>query len=1024
MLNKIIRTSIERRFLVLVAATIMLLWGGWTAHKMAVDVLPDLTAPTVTIGTEAKGLAPQEVERLITQQVESAMQGVVGVRRVRSNSFVGLSMVHVEFEWDTEIMRARQVVAERLQAVVGSLPPGTPTPMLMPISSIMGEILYTALESDRHTPMELREIAEWDVRRQLLAVPGVSQVTPNGGEVRQFQAVLKQDRLLAHRLTAEEVAEAVNDAGENVSAGFLMHQGQEHIIQGLGRVKNLDDLSETLINTRSGAALRLKDIADVKIGHALKLGEGSHNGKRAVILSIQKQPSANTLELTKRLDKAMDDIQTRLPEGMKLEKYVFRQADFISVAISNVSDALRDGTILVIIVVGLFLAHMRASIITAVAVPLSLVAAVLVLKFSGATLNTMTLGGMTLAIGDLVDDAIVDVENVLRRLRENGLKPLAERLPVLDVVYNASMEIRSSIIYATAIVCVVFAPLYFLDGIEGRLLLPLGIAFTVGLGASLLIALTVTPAMCAWLLPNAIHDKDAEEGRLARWIKAHYNPVLGWAMNRWKLLTAISLAGLVASGIGVGLAGRSFLPDFNEGSLTITFLAVPGTPLDVSNELGRQAELILMKHPEVVATARRTGRADLDEHGKGVSGAEIEVSLKMKKRSKEDFLSAIRKDLGTIPGTKASVGQPISHRVDAMLSGSKSAIAVKVYGTDRQEIRRLTQAIKREMGTIPGVVDLDVEAETDLPQLSVQPDRAMLSASGLSAKEFAHALEIAFVGKTVGQVWEGNRTFDIAVKMEPSSMDGEKVKSYLISTPKGPVPLSQLAKVVFERSPEYIPREHNMRKIAVNCNVEGRDLFSVVNDVKARVNESVPLPPGYRVAYGGQFESAEEATNTILIVGIGAILAVFGLLYMALKSTRDALLVMVNLPLSWMGGVVGLWVSGGILSVATLIGFICLFGIATRNGIMLVTHIHQLYDEGIRGFSGIHQAAMERVNPILMTAISAAPALMPILLRKDAPGSEIQAPMAFVILFGLATSTFLNMFVVPSLYLRFGDKRK
>jgi CzcA family heavy metal efflux pump len=920
------------------------------------------------------------------------------------------------------------VVSERLQTAVASLPAGTPTPVMLPISSIMGEIMFVALESDGAAPvdpMELRAQADWEVRRRLLAVPGVSQVIPIGGEVRQYQVLLKADRLLATRLTAEEVAEAVKKSGESSSAGFLVHGGQEHLIHGIGRLQGAADLEQALVARRDGQPIRLRDIAEVKIGPALKRGEGSHNAKPAVILAIQKQPGANTLELTKRLDRVMDEIQTALPQGVKLEKHIFRQASFIQVAIRNVVDALRDGTILVLVIVGLFLAHKRATIITAVAVPLSLVAAILVLRAFGATLNTMTLGGMALAIGDLVDDAIVDVENVLRRLRENAAKAVEHRKPFLQVVYKASMEIRSSIVYATAIIVVVFAPIFFLTGVEGRLLQPLGIAFTVALGASLLVALTVTPAMCAWLLPHDLEAKHSHEGKVVTWVKAHYTPVLDWAMPRWRTLVGLGAAGLVFATVSLFFAGRSFMPEFNEGSLNVTFVCLPGTPLEVSDRLGRQAEEIMLKHPEVVAIARRTGRAELDEHGQDVFGAEIEVGLKMKERSKEDLLAALRKSLSAIPGVHISLGQPISHRVDHILSGSRAAIAVKVFGPDRLELRRISQEIKKEMAQVEGVVDLATEAEADLPQLAVKPDRAALSAAGLTTRDFAHALELAFAGETVGQVREGNRAFDVLVKMEPSlHLDAERMKSVLIATPSGPVSLGQLATVDFERSPAYIPREDNQRKLAITCNVGGRDLFGVVEDIQARLKEKVKLPQGYQVAYGGQFESGAGATQTLTLLGFASIVVVFGLLYLALKTMRDAALVMINLPLAWMGGVIGLWASGGVMSVATLIGFITLFGIATRNGIMLVTHIHHLHDEGFHGAEAIRRAALERLSPILMTALTAGLALVPIILRRHAPGSEIQAPMAFVILFGLISSTALNMLVVPSLYLRFGSKMR
>lgn len=1027
MLEKIIRTSLNQRYVVILAAALMLTWGAWISASMPIDVLPDLTAPTVTVGAEAHGMAPQEVERLLTRPVESAMLGASGVRRVRSSSHVGLSLVHVEFDWDVPILQARQVVSERLQAVVGSLPPGTPTPLLLPISSIMGEIMFVALEGDGQTavnPMELRAQADWEVRRELLAVPGVSQVVPIGGEVKQYQVLIKPERLIAFGITAEEVAEAVKKANEAASAGFLVHQAQEHLIHGVGRIQSIEDLENSLVARKEGRPVLVRDLAEVKLGPALKRGEGSHNGAPAVILAIQKQPSANTLELTKRLDAAMDKIQTQLPKGMKLQKHIFRQADFIQVAIRNVADALRDGTLLVLVIVGLFLAHKRATLITAVAVPLSLAAAIVALKAFGGTLNTMTLGGMALAIGDLVDDAIVDVENVLRRLRENSQKAVEHRKAPMQVIFKASMEIRSSIVYATAIICVVFTPIFFLSGVEGRLLQPLGIAFTVALMASLLVALTVTPALCAWLLPKGMDAGHVGDARVVAWVKKGYQPLLAWALPRWKLLAAFGMAGMLAAGWGVYMAGRSFMPEFNEGSLNVTFVCLPGTPLEVSDELGRRAEKLMLEHPEVVATARRTGRAELDEHGQEVFGAEIEVGLKMRERTKEEFLTALRKTLAQIPGVYAGLGQPISHRVDHMLSGSRAAINVKIFGPDRLELRRLAQEVKTQMSGVRGVVDLAVEAEAAQPQLSVKADRTALANAGLNTQDFAHALELAFAGEAVTQVREGNRAFDVLVRLAPvKDVDAESMGSVLLSTPVGPMPVRALARVDFERAPAYIPRENNQRKQSVTCNVGERDLYGVVEDIKAEVLANVKLPEGYTITYGGQFESGEGATRTLTLLGSGAILIVFGLLFLALRSLRDATLVMVNLPLAWMGGVLGLWVSGGILSVATMIGFITLFGIATRNGIMLVTHIHHLHDEGLHGDECIRKAAMERLSPILMTALTAALALVPIVLRRHAPGSEIQAPMAFVILFGLFTSTILNMLFVPSFYSRFGSRR-
>ena len=1024
MLDRIIQASLRNRFFVLSIAALMLIWGGYSALQMPVDVFPDLTAPTVTVATEAHGMAPHEVEQLITVPLESSLLGSTGVRRVRSTSHVGLSLVHVEFNWDVPILQARQVVTERLQVAQGSLPPGIDRPTLTPISSVMGEILFVALTSDQHSPQELRTEADWNVRRRLLAVPGVSQVVPIGGDVKQVQVLLKPERLVAYGLTPQQVSEAVRGSSDSASAGFLVHQGQEYLIHGLGRLREAADLESTFVAMKGGQPVRLRDVATITIGPALKRGEGSHDGKPSVIIGIQKQPGANTLELTRRLDGVMDEVQKGLPKGMRLERHIFRQADFIHVAIENVRDALRDGTILVLLIVGLFLAHTRATIVTAVAVPLSLVVAILVLKAFGATLNTMTLGGMALAVGDLVDDAIIDVENVLRRIREDALKPEGQRRTAFQLVLDASSEIRSSIVYATAIIMVAFLPLFFLGGIEGRLLQPLGLAFTVALGASLLVALTVTPAMCLWLLPGHLGNHGSE-GRVVHWLKGHYEPLLLKVLPKWKTLILGGVAAVVLAGLSVLFMGRSFLPEFNEGTLTVNVTALPGTPLAVSDRLGRQVEEIMLQHPEVTATARRTGRAELDEHAQEVFASEIDVSLKMKDRTKEAFLKDLRKALSMVPGVHIAIGQPISHRIDHMLSGSRAAIAVKVFGADRQELKRLSEAVKAQMEKVNGVVDLTVEASTELPILTVRPDRLALAQAGLSAMDFSHAIELAFNGEVMNQIRQGAHSIDVLVRLVPSTtLDADSIGSTLLQTPSGPRALRSLAQIQMERGPSAMARENGERKLVVTCNVGGRDLYGVVQDIQKAVAANVTVPQGYHVEYGGQFESGEGARQVLVLLSLVSVGVVLGLLVLAFHSLRDAALVMLNLPLAWMGGIVGVFLSGGVLSVATLIGFITLFGIATRNGVMLVTHIHHLVDqEGLTDpTEAIRRAALERLSPILMTALTAGLALVPIILRRHSPGSEIQAPMAFVILFGLLSSTVLKMLVVPSLFLRFGAR--
>jgi len=1028
MIDRIIAWSLRNRVLVVVVAAALLAWGSWEAVRLPVDVFPELTAPTVTVLVEAHGMAPREVEDLVTFPIETALNGAADVRRIRSSTTIGFAVVWVEFDWGTDIHRARQVVAEKLQLAQSSLPPGVDPPVLAPVSSIMGEILFIALTSDKHSPMELRTTADWTIRKRLLAVSGVSQVSPTGGENRQYQVVARPDRLSAYGLTLEDLARAASDANENTSAGFLVERGQEWLIHGVGRVVDLEDVARAVVATRGGQPVLVRDVADVKVGAAVKRGDGSHDGKPAVILGIQKQPTANTLELTQRLDAVLDDIQASLPAGMEIDKHIFRQSDFIEISISNVVKALRDGAVLVILVVALFLAGFRPTAITVLAIPLSMLVSLLVMKAFGITVNTMTLGGLAIAVGALVDDAIIDVENVVRRLRENGARPVEARAPVLDVVLQASREIRTSIVFATVIIVLVFVPLFFLAGVEGRLLAPLGFAYIVSLAASLLVALTVTPALCSLILPRSRAVLRDHEPWLVRVVKAAYAPTLAFVLHRWRSLTAVSVLALGGAVAALAMAGQSFLPEFNEGTLTLGAVTLPGTSLEESNRLGRLVEDTLLKHPEVTATARRTGRAELDEHALGVNSAEIDVGLTMQGRSKEDFLAALRADLAAIPGMRIVIGQPISHRIDHMLSGTRANVAVKVFGDDLRELRRVAEQVRGVMQGVPGVVDLNIEEQTDIPLLAVRFDRDAIAMHGLTVKDVAETIETAFQGRAVSRVLEGRASFDLVVRYSPeASSDLETIRGTLIATPSGAqVPLHALAHIQRDRGPSAISRENVQRKVVVACNVAGRDLRGVVDDVKAAVAAEVAVPPGYHVEYGGQFESAAEASRTLLMLGALVILGIFMLLLAALKSGRDATLVMVNLPLALLGGVAGVWVAGGVLSVASMIGFITLFGIATRNGLMMVLHIqHLVAEEGVTDpVEAVRRGATERLAPILMTALAAGLALIPLALGKGQPGSEIQAPMAIVILCGLVTSTVLNMVVLPALYLRFGSVRE
>lgn len=1025
MIDGIIQWSLRNRLIVLATAALLLVWGTYEAVKMPVDVFPDLTAPTVTVVAEAHGMAPQEVETQITFPVETALNGASGVRRVRSSTGVGIAVIWVEFEWGTDIYQARQVVAEKLQLAQSTLPPGVPPPALAPVSSIMGEIMFIALTSERHTPMELKTAADWTVRRRLLAVPGVSQVIPTGGETKQYQVIVRPDRLAAFGLGVEDVVHALRESNENTSAGFYKEGGQEYLIHGVGRITTPEDIAATVIVARGGQPILVRDVATVQIGAALKRGEGSHNARPAVILGIQKQPTANTLELTRRLDETMADIQKSLPAGMKINSHIFRQSDFIEIAVHNVVDALRDGAILVVAIVFLFLMSVRATGITVLAIPLSLVTAVLAMKLFGVTINTMTLGGMAIAVGALVDDAIIDVENVTRRLREARTQK-ADGGSDLEIIYAASREVRGSIVFATVIIVLVFLPLFLLTGIEGRLLRPLGFAYIVSLAASLVVALTVTPALCSVLLPRSKTVQRQEESWVVRWLKRRYEPLLQRSLAHWYRITAAALALLLVAGVALAFTGRAFLPDFNEGTLTINLVTLPGTSLETSDRLGRMVEEILLAEPEVVATARRTGRAELDEHAQDVNASEMEVSLKMKDRGKDELLADLRRKLSAVPGTNVTIGQPISHRIDHMLSGTRANIAVKIFGDDLRTLRRLGEQVRTVMAGVEGTADVALEQQPDIPFLTVKLDRGAIARYGLQVTDVAEAIETAFAGHEVSRILEGRAAFDLVVRYDAAAVaDIDTIRATLIATPAGAqIPLSSLAEIRKDRGPNTISRENVERKAVVMSNVAGRDLTSVVEDIRRQVAETVKLPPGYHIEYGGQFESAAEASRRLMLLGVVVVGGILLLLFIALDSLRDAALVMVNLPLALIGGVAGVYVSGGVLSVASIIGFITLFGIATRNGLMLISHIqHLMTHEGVTDLrEAVHRGALERLSPILMTALSAGLALIPLALAIGKPGSEIQTPMAIVILCGLLTSTALNMFVVPALYLRFGSR--
>lgn len=1023
-MDSLIRFALSNRSIVLVLAVLLTAYGAWVARNLPVDVFPDLSAPTVTVVTEAHGMTPVDLEQQATFPIETALNGAAGVRRIRSATAVGISVVWVEFEWDTDIRVARQIVAERLDIVASSLPDEVESPELAPISSIMGDVMFVGLTSDRHESIDLMSYAESTMRRRLLAVSGVSQVVANGGARKQYQVIARPDDLFAAKVTLDDLLRVLGEGNRNVSAGVVNEAGSEWLISAEGRVRDLEDIASTVIVAPGGIPITVGDVADVKIGPAQRRGAASVNGREAVLLGIRKQPQANSLQLTERLDVVLDEMELELPDGMRLDRAIFRQADFIEVAISNVLSALRDGGILVVIVVVLFLGNLRATLITLTAIPLSLVAALLAMQWLGATVNTMTLGGIAIAIGALVDDAIIDVENVFRRLRENHHLSPDKRSSILSVVLNASIEIRRSITFATIIIVLVFLPVFFLGGVEGRLLAPLGVAYVVSLLASLLVAMTVTPVLCYFLLPNSRSVIREKEAPIAVACKSVYRRILPFVLRHpW----AMTLPTLIVLGIALyqmTLFGRAFLPEFNEGSLTIGASTLPGTSLIESDKLAGQVDRMLKDRPGVVSFGRRTGRAEKDEHVMGVEASEWEVNLQLGERTKEAFLEELRGDLAMVPGMAFEIGQPISHRIDHMLSGTRAAVAVKLFGPNLYQLRFIGEEIRSAMEDVEGVVDLNLEQQRDVPVLRIRFLREAMARHGLTSDEVSRHVNAAIQGQKATEILEGRNAFELVVRLE-----GDEpwrlgtLGRLLVATPSGArIPLSEVARIEKFTGPNRISREQVERKIVVSCNVAGRDVMSIVNDCRDLIDPLLVDHPGYRVEYGGQFESAVEATRIITVLSVVVIIAIGFLLHLAFRSARDAALVMVNLPLALLGGVAGVYFSGGVLSVASLIGFITVFGIAARNGIMLVSHIRHLQEEeGVVDFyEAVFRGAMERLAPILMTALATCLALIPLALGGGQSGKEIETPMAIVILWGLITSMLLNMIIVPTLYLRFG----
>ena len=1019
MLNKIIRFSLNNRLVVLVASVLLMLVGTYTATNMEVDVFPDLNAPTVVVMTEAKGMAPEEVERLVTFPVETALNGATDVRRVRSSSTTGFSVVWVEFNWGTDIYRDRQIVSEKLAVVQDALPSNVGNPTLGPQSSIMGEVMIVGLTADSTSLQELRTLADWTIRPRLLSTGGVAQVTVLGGEIKEYQILLNPEKMKHYGIGMDEVIGVVTKMNQNSAGGVLYEYGNEYIIRGILSTNKISELGKAVIKTTNDIPILLENIADVKVGDkAPKLGIASNRAKAAVLLTITKQPSTSTLELTEKLDNSLADLQKTLPADVKIATDIFRQARFIDNSINNVKKSIYEGGFFVIIILIIFLMNARTTIISLVTIPLSLVFAILSLKFMGLTINTMSLGGMAIAIGSLVDDAIVDVENVFKRLRENRLKPIEEQKSIMTVVFEASKEVRMPILNSTLIIIASFVPLFFLSGMEGRMLAPLGVAFIAALIASTIVALTLTPVLCSYLLGKPRkNDKPEQEPFIVRKLKNVYEKALRWTLNHKKWVIGTTSVVLVASLIVFFSLGRSFLPPFNEGSFTINVSTVPGISIEESDKIGRIAENILLSIPEVQTVARKTGRAELDEHALGVNVSEIEAPFTLDKRSKDEVLAEIREKMKVLPGVNIEIGQPISHRIDAMLSGTRANIAIKLFGTDLNKMFSLGNQIKTSIEGIDGIADLNVEQQIERPQLKIVPKREVLAKYGITLPEFGEIVSVMLAGEVVSQVYEGNRAFDLTLKVnDDSRATADRIKNLIVDANGRMIPLGNIAEISSATGPNTINRENVSRKIVISANVAGRDLRGVVNDIQKTVNEKITLPEGYHVEYGGQFESEQAASKTLLITSIFSIMVIFLLLFAQFRSVTESVVILLNLPLALIGGVFTIYFTGGIISIPAIIGFISLFGIATRNGMLLISRYNDLQNEGLSKFESVIHGSLDRLNPILMTALSSAFALVPLALGGELPGNEIQSPMAKVILGGLLTSTLLNGFIIPVMY--------
>lgn len=1020
MLNKIIYYSLHNRLVILVCALLLMIWGTYTAFNTDVDVFPDLNAPTVVIMTEANGMAPEEVERLVTFPVETAVNGAMDVRRVRSSSTTGFSVVWVEFDWGTDIYRARQIVSEKLAVLGESLPENVGKPTLGPQSSILGEMMILGLTADSTSLLDLRTIADWTIRPRLLSTGGVAQVAVIGGDIKEYQILLDPARMKHYGVGLNEVLDVCRNMNRNANGGVLYEFSNEYIIRGVLSTSKAEEIAQGVVKTVNEYPVTLGDISTVKIGgKSPKLGTASERTKPAVLITVTKQPDTSTEKLTEKLDEIVVDLRKNLPADVHVSTDIFRQSHFIDNSINNVKKSLFEGSFFVVIVLFLFLMNIRTTVISLVALPLSLLVSIIVLHYMGLTINTMSLGGMAIAIGSLVDDAIVDVENVYKRIRENRLLPPDQQRSTLEVVYDASREVRMPILNSTLIIVVSFVPLFFLSGMEGRMLVPLGIAFIVALFASTVVALTLTPVLCSYLLNRkATGMKELREAWIARKLKVVYKRALELALayQKWVLGTTIALF-VVALVIFFHL-GRSFLPPFNEGSFTINVSSLPGISLDESDQIGRRAEALLLQVPEIKTVARKTGRAELDEHALGVNVSEIEAPFELQDRSRDEVMNDVRKKLSTISGANIEIGQPISHRIDAMLSGTEANIAIKLFGTDLNLMFTVGNQIKAAIQTIPGLVDLKVEQQIERPQLTITPKRELLAKYGIPLPEFEEYINVMLGGEAVSQVYDDGKSFDLTVKTSDASRATmDDISNLMIDAAGQKVPLSYVADIRSVTGPNTINRENVQRKIVISANVSERDLRGVVNDIRNKVDESIKLPEGYHIEYGGQFESEEAASRTLLLTSLMSLLVIFMLLYNEFKNVKESGVILLNLPLALIGGVIILWLTSGEISIPAIIGFISLFGIATRNGMLLISHYTHLRGEGMGLRESVIQGSLDRLNPILMTALSSALALIPLALNGNLPGNEIQSPMATVILGGLLTSTFLNGFIIPIVYL-------